>query len=220
MTTPPVNEITPAWTSFIDLDDAKSFMQWPATDSEQDQLLQDTIDAACWWAQDFLGRPIALTEFFRRFSGWSSLNGAYLDLPYYPVVVDSSHPITVVEYWGSSGPHTLTQQTPTAQGPGDMYQIDNLAGTLIRSFQGLVQRPWFPGLRNIEVTWWAGYNPTPPTWKRGTLRLIKHWWNHDMQAQVVGFAKETESGPSAEFFELVPRDIEQVFATGLQVGLG
>lgn len=219
MTAPQV-EITPDWQSYLDMtQDVKPFMGWPSGTSPQDSLLQDTIDAACWWAQDFLGRPIAPTQFFRRFNGYSGWGGSMIDLPYYPVIVDASHPIVVTETRGTSGQFPLTLQSPEAQGGSDMYSLDAIRGIITRSFQGLIPRPTWPGLKNIEVTWWAGFNPVPPVWKRATLRLVKHWWTHDQQRVLAGFPRTDGGHPEPEFVPFVPNDIMQAFVTARQVGI-
>ena len=212
----PQTETSPVWQSYLDLaNDVKPFMQWAAGSSTQDQQLQNTIDAACWWAQDFLGRPIAPTTFFRRFNGYTGWGGCYIDLPYSPVL---GVPI-VTEYWGASGPHTLTLQTPESQGGSDMFTLDSLRGVLTRSFLGLQLRPTFPGLANIEVTWQAGYNPIPPPWRRATLKLVKHWWDCDHQAITTVFQRQEGEPFRPEYMPLVPNDIEQAFATAVQVGI-
>lgn len=172
-------ELTPQWETYLDLqNDVKPYLQFPTGSSTSDVRLQLIVDFACQWVQNYLGRPVAPTEFFRRFSGWTGLQGAFLNLPYYPVI----QMVSVVEYWGANGPHTLTEQTPANQSANDVYQMDYLRGTVIRAFRGLMQRPWFPGSRNIEITWVAGYNPIPADLKIATLELIAHWWRNTQQA--------------------------------------
>lgn len=170
-------ESVPSWVSYLDLqNDVKPFMQFPPTDTASDVMLQDTIDTACYWVQDYLGRPVAPTQFFRRYSGWGV--GAVINLPYYPILSITS----VVEWWGANGPITLTEQIPSNQGSQQVYQLDAIHGQIIRSFTGLVARPFFPGLRNIEVNWTAGYNPIPRPIIMATRELIHWWWANTQQA--------------------------------------
>lgn len=219
--TTPTNDTIPVWQPFVDLaNDVKPFLRWDNTASPDDILLQNTIDAACWWAQDFLGRPIMPTEFFRRFNGYSGFDGSTLDLPYYPVLADAPYGLTVVEWWGASGGHTLSQQTPENQGNAEMFTLDPIEGLITRSFLGLLSRPSFPGLKNIEVTWWAGYSPVPMHYRLGILRLIKHWWVHDEQRVLQGFARTEQHSVPHEYFPLIPDDILSVFAPAQQVGVG
>ncbi len=217
-------ETPPVWGNYVDLNsDVKPYLQIPVASVASDVELQLIIDGTCYWVQNYLGRPIAPTEFFRRFSGyWGTGNGgAYVSLPYYPV----TQMVSVIEYWGTSGPHTLTEQTPTNQGGQDVYSMDYLRGYVIRAFDGLVARPFFPGLRNIEVTWWAGYNPIPPDIKLATLKLIKHYWTSEQQASrtapvPAGTSGYREELPVDGMFVGIPPDIERTFAQYIQQGMG
>lgn len=211
-------ETPPAWGNYVDLvNDVKPFLQIPAgAPSASDVQLQSIIDMACTWVQNYLGRPIAETEFFRRFSG---TNASYISLPYYPV----TQIVSVVEYWGSSGPHTLAEQTPANQGTQDVYQLDYLHGTLIRAFMGLIQRPFFPGSRNIEVTWKAGYNPVPADIRHATLKLIKCTWNEEQQASrsvPVPLGGTREEMPMTGMFAGIPADVERLLSPYVQQGIG
>jgi hypothetical protein len=199
--------------------DVKPYLQFPVGSSASDTMLQLIIDMSCTWVQNYLGRPIAETEFFRRFSGFSGYTGAYIGLPYSPV----TKVISVVEYWGSSGPHTLTEQTPANQGGQDVYQVDWLRGTIIRTFTGLVQRPWFVGSRNIEITWKAGYNPVPADIKVATLKLIKHWWTHEQQASRTApmpAGGGHDEMPMTGMFAGIPPETERLLSPYVQMGIG
>lgn len=211
---------TPIWANYLDLaQDVKPWLQIPSSDTSRDTSLQLILDMACDWVQSYLGRPVAPTTFDRRYDGWSGWNGAYIELDYYPVLEITS----VVEYWGVSGPHTLTESTPTNQVDG--WQCEYLTGRLTRVFPGLVQKPWFPGSRNIEVVWVAGYNPVPPKIKVATLELIAHWFRNTQQesglrppAASAGadYDSMTAGGP----FEGVPMRIMDLLEPLTQVGLG
>jgi hypothetical protein len=287
-------ETTPTWQNYVDLtNDVKPFLQIPTTVNPADALLQGIIDMCCWWVQNYLGQPIAPTQFFRRFSGYTGLNGSMINLPYYPVL----HLTEVVEYWGlnsgqaqsdsctvtnnspnvldsaavpayvgatvtgtgvqagttilsvvpgveftmsqnytgSTGTQTLNiqtagyilrEQTPSSQGaPGQqVFQCDYVHGVLIRSFQGLIQRPFFPGLRNVEVTWTAGYNPVPPDIKFATLKLIKHYWNEEEQASRSAPGPRPVGGGYGEgVFAMPDKDREtclNILSLYQQVGIG
>lgn len=214
-------ETTPVWANYVDMNnDVKPYLQIPVGSVASDTILQGIIDMSCTWVQNYLGRPIAETEFFRRFSGWSGLSGACINLPYYPVL----QVVSVVEYWGSSGPHVLAEQTPQQQGTQDVYQMDYLRGTVIRAFMGLVQRPWFPGSRNIEITWKAGYNPVPPDIKFATLQMIKHWWAQTQQASrsfpMPAGARQEDELPMTGMFAGVPPEVERLLSPYVQMGIG
>lgn len=212
------NDNQPQWQSYIEMVDVKRWLQIPPTDTTRDLDIQDTVDAACYWVQDYLGRPIAPTTFFRRFSGWQGVNGAYVELPYYPVL----QIVSAAEWWGSSGKHTLTEQTPSNQGGSDTYQLQPLTGLLIRTFAGLVQKPWFPGSRNIEVEWVAGFNPTPPTARLATRALIRYWWTSEQEGSR-SFRQAGEAPPdpsAAHLWPGVPSKVTTWLEPMTQVGMG
>jgi hypothetical protein len=171
-------DTSPQWVSYLDLvNDVLPWLQFSTTPSAGEQAkLRMVIDDVCCWLQEELGRPFAPTVFARRFSVWS---GNTLMLPYYPIV---GSPIRVAEFWGVNGEHLLEEQTPEHQGSNEMYTVDPLRGYIVRSFQGLVPRPYFPGLRNIEVVWTAGYDPLPTQIKNATLKQIAHEWHREQQA--------------------------------------
>ena len=214
-------ETTPQWASYVDVaNDVKPWLQIDGANFANDTKLQLVVDMASTWVQNYLGRPVAPTKFFRRFSGyWGTGNGgAYISLPYYPVLSVTS----VVEYWGSSGPHTLAEQTPAAQGTQDMYSMDYLHGYVIRAFMGLVARPYFPGLRNIEVTWTAGYEPVPADLKVATLELVNYWWRNTQEAPRTSAlqAIEYEAAGTAGLWPAVPNRITSLLEPYVQVGIG
>ncbi len=224
MPTTPVTqyEVTPAWQSYVDVkNDVEPFLQFTGltVPTPVEQQLQDTIDMACTWVQNYLGRPVAPTEYKRLFSGGTGLNGAYIMLPYYPILQVKE----VVEYWGMSGPHKLEEQTPENQGSAEVFQVEPLTGLIIRTFQGLVQRPLFPGSRNISVTWIAGYNPLPADIKRATLILIAHYWRNEMQASRSAPRPQGEydsDNPPAGLFAAIPHRVEALLMPYMQQGMG
>jgi hypothetical protein len=213
-------EVSPSWATYLDLaNDTKPYLQFPSTDTASDVKLQLVVDMACQWVQEYLGRPIPPTTFFRRFSGWHGLNGAYLTLPYYPIISVSS----VVEYWGASGAHTLTEQIPSNQGAQDVYQLKPLQGLLIRTFTGLVQRPWFPGSNNVEVTWVAGYNPIPATVRVATLELVAYWWRNTQQSSRSFTARsdyDEPEGATSALWPAVPNRVTLLLEPYVQQGMG
>jgi hypothetical protein len=214
-------ETTPVWNNYLDLQlDVKPYMQIPAQDTTRDLVLQDLVDTACWWVQEYLARPIAPTEFARRFDGYSGYSGAYIELPYYPILSI----IEVVEWWGSNGPQVLTQMIPENQiGGGQNYTLDALRGRLTRSFSALVARPWFPSLAGVEICWVAGYNPIPPTIRFATRELIKYWWTNTQQASRTGPRGSSEYGgsitPNEGLWPNVPNRVSELLQPWVQVGI-
>jgi hypothetical protein len=210
------------WKNYVDLyEDVLPWLQIPTTGtaaaSASDlQKLQLLTDMTCQWAQRKLSNPIAPHGFYRRFNGWSGWNGAYVELPYYPVL----QVVSVVEWWGLGGPHQLSEQTP--QHDIDGFQLDALRGKVIRVFPGLVQRPWFPGSRSIEIQWVAGYNPVPADWKVATLEMIGHWWHYSQQTQRVSIRAGSDGAEqvAAGLWSGVPLRISELLDSGVQIGIG
>lgn len=120
-----------------------------------------------------------------------------------------------------SAGHVLALQTPQQQGGSDMFTLDAPRGIIIRSYLGLLQRPTFPGLKNIEVTWTAGRSPIPRHWLLATKELVKWWWVNTQQASR-SFKPAGEYDESAGHYGLwpgVPDRISMMFSTALHVGL-
>lgn len=221
----PATENVLDYQAYVTQQQVLSWMQMDQSDlgSSGDDLntnMQLLIASSCDWVQDTLGRPIAPTPVFRRFDGWSSWNGAYIELPYYPIVsVDA-----VTEWWGTGGPHLLSECTPDNQGDG--YQIDRLTGRLTRVFPGNVQKPWFPGSKNIEVAWTAGYANVPPRILMGTLELITYWWRNKQQQPAwtqggyQGYDQNSVGPGHSSFLEGTPSEIIDTLFPTQQVGIG
>lgn len=215
------------WNNYLDLDDdVKPWLRLTSIngalpDPIVDNNLELITTMACDAIQNILGRPIPPTIFDRRFDGWSSWNGAFLMLPYYPVLEITS----VIEYWGTSGPRVLTESTPTNQTDG--WQCEYAVGRLTRVFPGLVQKPWFPGSRNVEIVWTAGYNPIPGRFRVATLELIKHWWVNTQQQPTVSMAPPG-SGAGNQYdpaetggpFDGIPYHVAAMIGDDIQVGIG
>ena len=211
---------SPQWSTYLDLeDDVIPYMQYPPDRTDQTALLQDFTDMSCQWVQNFLGKPIAPTTFDRRFNGWTGWNGATIMLPYFPIL----EVVSVVEWWGGNGPHNVVEQTPSHQQVGnDSYQLDALRGELIRTFPGLVQKPWFPGSRNIEIVWVAGYNPIPADIKVATRELINHWYRNTQEAPRTFRAgvNEYDQDGSGRMWPAIPHRVMTLLQTYVTVGIG
>src|ERR1017187_8974176 len=210
------------WKNYVDLyEDVLPWMQIPSTgsaavDPSSLQKIQLLTDMTCQWAQKKITNPIAPTGFFRRFNGGSGWNSAYILLPYYPVLSVTS----VTEWWGVGGPHYLSEQTP--QHNIDGFQCDYNVGKLTRVFPGLVQKPWFPGSRSIEIQWTAGWNPCPADWKVATLEMIAHWWHMSQQTQRVSIHAGSDGAEQVAqgLWSGVPLRIAELLEDSVQIGIG
>jgi hypothetical protein len=216
------NAASLVWKNYVDLyEDVLPWLQFPTSGNSAPspgdiQKIQLITDMTCQWAQKKITNPIAPTGFYRRFNGWSGWNGAYIELPYFPIL----SVLKVTEWWGNGGPHLLSEQTPEHNIDG--FQCDYLKGKVIRVFPGLVQRPWFPGSRSIEIQWVAGYNPVPADWKVATLEMIAHWWHFTQQTQRVNIRAGSDGAEqvAAGLWNGVPLRISQLLDSGLQIGIG
>lgn len=118
--------------------------------------------------------------------------------------------------------HPLVLQTVESQGNSDMFTLEPLKGWIIRSYLGLLARPTFPGLKNIEVTWVAGRNPIPPTIRLATREHIKFWWNNTQQASLgapVGFGDPGSASPTIQDWPAVEARIKAMLRPYMQVGV-
>lgn len=169
------NALSIQWGNLVELSEMKTFLSVPSSDVSRDTILQDLIDGVSDWTQREAGKPIAKSRFDYKFDGASGWNSSYIMLPYYPVL----EIVSVTEYWGDSGPHPLTEQTPTNQVDG--WQCEYRTGRLTRVFQGLIPKPWFIGVGNVIVSWDAGYNPVPPSARLAVKEAVKWYWDNSIQ---------------------------------------
>ncbi len=209
---------TPA--TYMDLaSEVKPWLQVPATSTARDANLTLITEMACSWVANYVGRAIGATTFDRRFDGWASWQGAYIMLPYYPVL----EVVSVTEYWGIAGPHVLSESTPTVQIDG--WQCAYNTGRLNRVFPGNVQKPWFPGSRNVEVVWTAGYNPIPADIKVATLELIAHWYRNTQQMgarpgnNIIVAAEFEPAEQAGGLWQGVPYRITALLSPYLSIGM-
>jgi hypothetical protein len=101
----------------------------------------------------------------------------------------------------------------TPENPIDGVQVDYDTGQIMRTFAGgSWPKPFFPGSRNIEVTYVAGYDPVPSNVWMATVNLVAFWWRHWYQASRT-FTKD--AGPKTQggdgLWPGVPNEIAQIF---------
>lgn len=157
------------YATYIDLTEAKEWLRFTGTATTYDPNLQRIIDMACTQIQTHIGRPAAAQTFVERHDGWS---GEYIMLSQSPFLS-----LNYCKEWQSSGGLVLLPESTPAN-PVDGIQIDYSTGRLMRTFAGYSwPRPFFPGSRNIEISYVAGFNPIPADIWMATIELIAHWWN-------------------------------------------
>lgn len=146
------------------------------TSAPNDQRLQRYIDSCCLRIQRAVNRPLGAQEFFERHDGWS---GEYIMLKETPFL----GLVSCTEWQSSGGAVTLAESTP--ENPIDGVQIDYSTGRLMRTFAGYSwPRPFFPGSRNIEVVYMAGFNPVPADVWEATVDWVAARWREGQQPAV------------------------------------
>jgi len=195
------------WTTYLDMPEVLAWLQFtdaPAPGSNQSGLLQRLIDSACCIAQDIANRPLCPTTFQERHDGWS---GEYIQLHYSPIIQ-----LVQCQEWQSTGGFIqLPESTP--QSPVEGVQVDYRTGQIMRVFAGYSwPRPFYPGSRNIEVTYVGGYDPVPHNVWMATVNLVAFWWRNWYQASRT-FTKGEAPRQSAtvDTWPGVPNEIAQVF---------
>lgn len=180
---------TRQWATYIDISEALQYLQInTALNTQQQSMLQRYVDSACTQAQNRGGRPFGPSEFKERHDGWS---GEYIQLRYSPFLK-----LIQCREWQSSGGFVeLPESTP--ENPVEGIQVDYATSMIMRTFSGYSwPRPFFPGHRNVEVTYLAGFDPVPPDIWEATMELIAWKWRNTQQA-----SRSPRPGGSSEFDE-------------------
>ena len=163
------------------LADVKAYLRLPTTDTSYDAELTNLLYVATDQIESYCNRPIVPkampTEYH---DGWS---GDTIMLLYRPVVSVQS----VTEYWSTGGAHVLSEVS--ASSPGDGYQLEARTGRMIRSFDGIWPKPWFPGSRNVVVDYTAGYSAMPPLLWQAARELVAHIFQQGEQMSPVAIPK-------------------------------
>lgn len=123
---------------------------------------------------------------------------------------------TVTETYGSIT-RTLTQVTLDSGSVGDSYSytVDLDRGILVRRASGVAVD--FPaGVRNIHVTYVAGYSTVPEDIKQAAKVLVKHLWETQRGAgRAQGSGPESVLATSYSF----PRRVEEILAPYVVPGI-
>lgn len=191
---------------YLDFDEVWGYLQMDNAPVEQEATrLQRFIDSACAVAQRGANRPFCPTQFQERHDGWS---GEYIQLHYSPFL----QLVSCIEWQSSGGPITLPESTP--DDPVDGIQIDYGTSRIMRTFAGYSwPRPFFPGSRNISITYMAGFNPVPPDVWEATIDLVAYKWRMSQESPTWFQASNNEYGgqQSSPLYPGVPNRIAEVF---------
>lgn len=194
------------WPTYIDFDEAWQFVGSDNAPTGPDAtLLQRFIDSACSTAQRGANRPFGPVEFRERHDGWS---GEYIQLHYSPFL----GLVKGTEYQSTGGPVNLLEAAPSSGIDG--IQIDYGTSKIMRTFDGTWPKPFFPGSRNIEITYLAGFNPVPPDVWDATVDLIAYKWRMTQESTrwfSSGGADEYGGQQTSPLYPGIPNRIAEVF---------
>lgn len=196
---------TNRWGTYIDIDEAWDFLELHGEPTEpRRKKIKRYIDSCCTFAQNRTNRPLGPTVFRERHDGWS---GEYVMLSYSPFL----ELIECREWQSSGGFITLPESTP--ENPIEGLQL-SITSRAMRTFAGYSwPRPFFPGSRNVEFIYLAGFNPVPPDIWLATMELIVWQWRNSEQATrtwaLPGTDWTTEGGNS--LWPGVPNRVGEVF---------
>ena len=206
---------THRWATYIDFKEAWEYLQLPQepTGGEKNKL-QRYINSACERAQDISKRPFGPTEFRERHDGWS---GEYIQLHYSPFLK-----LVQCQEWQSSGGFVqLPESTP--ENPVEGIQIDYATSRIMRTFSGYSwPRPFFPGSRNVEVTYLAGFDPVPHAIWEATMELVVWKWRNTQQASRTWTLPGSEANETSSdgLYPGIPNRIAEVFEDFALVVIG
>ncbi len=199
---------TRQWATYIDLDEAQQYLKLhEALSAGREALLQRFIDSACTQAQNRANRPLGPNTFRERHDGWS---GEYIMLRWSPFL----GLVKATEWQSTGGPINLPECTPETNVEG--IQIDYATSRVMRTFGYNWPKPFFPGSRNIEITYQAGFNPIPPDIWEATMELIMWKWRNSQQparTEVLAGSDFSDTGASDGLFPGMPNRIAEVFDT-------
>jgi hypothetical protein len=201
---------TVQWTTYLDTTEVLDWLQFTGTPdpgSATSGLLQRMIDSACYRAQAIANRPFCPTTMYERHDGWS---GEYIQLEYSPFI----KLIQCGEWQSTGGLIILPESTP--ENPVDGIQINYKTSRIMRTFAGYSwPRPFYPGSRNIEVTYIAGFNPVPPDVWEATIDLVAYWYRNTQQASRTftgtSAAYGGAQGGSGDLWPGIPNRLSDVF---------
>lgn len=205
---------TAQWTTYIDMPEVLSYLQFDPGVNPDPNKMQRMIDSACVTAQRLADRPFAPTQIQERHDGWER---DFIMLRYFPVLQ-----LVSCTEWQSGGNYiSLPESTPET--PTEGVQVEYPTGRLTRTFfNSNWPRPFFPGVRNIEVVYVAGFNPVPPDIWEATMDLIAYRWRSSQEAPTWWSRSGTDQygGPQTNMlYPGVPNRIAEVFASYRSVNL-
>ncbi len=157
--------------ALVSLAEAKTFLKISA--SSEDSVIEDFINRASIWANDYTGRRLKSRSNSDTYDGDGS---DLLLLRDYPLVSITDLRIDDGSYSGAP-PQTTS----------DDYTL-NLPSGLIKLKNGVL---FVKGFQNVDITYTAGYTTAPETVKEAVLLYVGHLYRRQYADQKFGVQSET-----------------------------
>ncbi|MDA8439839.1 MAG: hypothetical protein M0Z51_13400 [Propionibacterium sp.] len=148
----------------ITLQDAKTFLNIDTTASDAELAEFITAASQMWSSRGLPGNSVGTLD------EWYDGGAPEISLRHAPVVSVTS----VVETIGTIA-YTLAQADPGASSSAWTYSVDPTTGLLVRRAAGIAVA-FYPGVRNVHVTYTAGYATVPADIQHAIKLLVKHLW--------------------------------------------
>ena len=176
------------------LADVKGYLRIPSTDTNFDSELTNLTFVATDMIERYCNCPIVPKAMpVERHDGWV---GDTIELKYSPVTT-----VTYVKEYFAGFLNVLSESTP--ESPIDGYQLEYETGRLIRVFVGGFPRQWYPGSRNIEVSYSVGFPSIPPTLWQAARELVAYIFAQQEQVNPSNVPKFSASGGASSDTETV-----------------
>jgi len=160
----------------ISLDDAKSHLNIPTSDTSQDEELRSFIDSASDLAESYVGQVLGRRTFTSElYDG----GGEFIRIRNPKAISITS--VTENGATVSSSNYVLdyTGQRLYRIGSGTLYATNSYGY-------------WTAGMNNVSITYVAGYVNPPMAAKQGVLEILRHLWQ--TQRGAINVMSRTQSG--------------------------
>jgi uncharacterized phiE125 gp8 family phage protein len=155
--------------ALVSLAEAKTFLKITAV--SEDSVIEDFINKASIWANDYTGRRLLLR------SNSDSYDGDSSDL-----LVLNDYPVSsIIDMRINDGSYTGAPPQTTN------YTLDSKNG-IVKLTNGEI---FYTGFRNVNVTYSAGYSPIPESIKEAVLVYVGAIYRRQYADQKFGVSSET-----------------------------
>lgn len=194
----------PAVVDLISLPDIKDELNIRATDTSKDAKLRRWLRAADRVIENVTGpiRPYPQTDFFDGGTQAIVLMARWV-----------SAVTSVKENWSGTD-YTLTEQPVGASTDSYGYTWDRDSNTLVRRLTGGQPTVFFPGVRNVVVSYTGGLTTIPEDIQLAAAELIKHWYrkSQPMRQGPFGTAAGDDTGMDMVGGYMIPNAVLEMLA--------